>query len=712
LKPSHFFLIVIISISITNLIIIFAEPENKIIYSSWILIINSLIAAVLSVVILLKDRENGDRDKTKIHLAIGLVFWFIANVIWGYYEIVLDIVSPVPSLADVFLLSAYGFLIYRLILAYKNTGQTINKKILFLIVSITVLFLIYILNLTLNLSELSSFRGIMLFGVTITYPVLNSILTVFALIILIGIKNNKHHFIPWITELVGLLAIVVGDSWFAIIVLTSFVEQLWISTLLLSAHYLLIAGGLVWYMRHSIKWNAEDFIFKVITRARNRFSKKILASLLIFTSLSIILSLYSTNVFSNDENKYFINKKTFDFQSSLNHDNGKKEFVIGAILPLTGSLSSMGKSVKVALDKAEYDVNNYFQDMNSSYRFNVLMADSKTSPEDSLVAIKKLHENGVNIIVGPATSTAVSAVKDYADANNIILISYASTSPLLSIEGDNLFRLVPDDANQGKVIAEKMIKDGIKVIVPLWRGDIYGNELYNSTRSNFIKLGGKVEDGITYAPHTGRFATSLHRINFIMWDQELKKLNTIVSDAVKRYGPHSVAVYIISFDEIAPILIQAPNYEILTKTKWYGSDSIAQSSQVTKNWDAADFAMKINLTNPLYSINDEPEKVKNLEKALENKLHEVGSVTYPAIAYDSYWVASQSLYKNSSTIDKGNDGKIKSFKQIVFDTANKTLDGLSGRIILNKAGDRTSVNYVFWFVTKDESCYKLKKEKN
>jgi branched-chain amino acid transport system substrate-binding protein len=386
--------------------------------------------------------------------------------------------------------------------------------------------------------------------------------------------------------------------------------------------------------------------------------------------------------------------------------------VIGAILPLTGSLSSMGKSVKVALDKAEYDVNNYFQDMNSSYRFNVLMADSKTSPEDSLVAIKKLHENGVNIIVGPATSTAVSAVKDYADANNIILISYASTSPLLSIEGDNLFRLVPDDANQGKVIAEKMIKDGIKVIVPLWRGDIYGNELYNSTRSNFIKLGGKVEDGITYAPHTGRFATSLHRINFIMWDQELKKLNTIVSDAVKRYGPHSVAVYIISFDEIAPILIQAPNYEILTKTKWYGSDSIAQSSQVTKNWDAADFAMKINLTNPLYSINDEPEKVKNLEKALENKLHEVGSVTYPAIAYDSYWVASQSLYKNSSTIDKGNDGKIKSFKQIVFDTANKTLDGLSGRIILNKAGDRTSENYDFWFVTKDESGYKWKKEKN
>jgi hypothetical protein len=63
-----------------------------------------------------------------------------------------------------------------------------------------------------------------LFIVTIAYPVLNSILTIFDLIILMGIKNNKHHFFPWMTELIGLLAIVVGDSWFAIIILTYFVE--------------------------------------------------------------------------------------------------------------------------------------------------------------------------------------------------------------------------------------------------------------------------------------------------------------------------------------------------------------------------------------------------------------------------------------------------------------------------------------------------------
>jgi hypothetical protein len=89
------------------------------------LIINSLIAVGLSAMILIKDKvreEGGEVDKANILLALGLVFWFIANIIWAYYESVLDIVSPVPSLADLFLLSAYGFLIYRLTIVYRKIG--------------------------------------------------------------------------------------------------------------------------------------------------------------------------------------------------------------------------------------------------------------------------------------------------------------------------------------------------------------------------------------------------------------------------------------------------------------------------------------------------------------------------------------------------------------------------------------------------------------
>ena len=706
MNPIYFFLGVIITIVIGNSFIIFAESDSKVIYSNWILIINSLIAVGLSAMILVKDkdRDEGEVDKANILLAVGLVFWFIANIIWAYYELVLDIVSPVPSLADLFLLSAYGFLIYRLTIVYRKIGHTTNKKFLFLIVIGTGLFLIYILNLTLENTETSNFRGLMLFVVTIAYPTLNSVLTVLALMVLLGIKNERHHFIPWICELVGLLAIVIGDSWFAIIVLTTFVEQLWMSALLLSAHYLLIAGGLIWYLRYSIKWHSKGLVFKIVTKVRNANLKKVLITSITLTSSLIFAGFYFTDVFSSDDNKDFITSSNF---RPSNNENGKKEFVVGAILPFTGSLSSIGKSVKIALENAENDVNKHFEEMNSSSHFRILMADSKTSPEESLVAIKKLHENGAKIIVGPATSTAVSAVKEYADANSIILLSYSSTSPLLSVEGDNLFRLVPDDTYQGKIIAQRMINDGIRIIVPLWRGDIYGNELYKSTKSNFEKLGGKVEEGINYQPFTGKFATSLHRINFLMWNQDLEKLSVIVSEAARKYGVDSVGVYAISFDEITPILIQSPLYEILEKVRWYGSDSIAQNHHITKNVDSAMFAMKTNFSNPLYSISGETAHA--LEEELEKKLHEVGSITYPAIAYDSYWIAALSL-DNNSTLNSDKENLTKSFKELVVETA-ESFEGMSGQIDLNAAGDRIGGNYDFWIVGKDNDTqsYEWKK---
>ncbi|HJT83921.1 MAG TPA: ABC transporter substrate-binding protein [Nitrososphaeraceae archaeon] len=717
----YFFLGVIITIVIGNSIIFFAESDSKIIYANWILIINSLTAAGLSAMIFIKDKDSNEGgDKTNILLTLGLIFWFIANIIWAYYEVVLDIVSPVPSLADLFLMSAYGFIIYRLISIYDKLGNITNKKILILIISGTGLFLVYILNLTLDLTELTNFRGLMLFIVTIAYPTLNSILTILAMMILLKLKDEKHHFIPWVCELIGFLAIVVGDSWFAIIVLTAFVEQLWMSALLLSAHYLLIAAGLIWYLRYYIKWQSKDLIYKTITSInRNTNFKKVLFSSTILISFLLLASFIYTNVFSGDENKEFFIKKSSSSSPQLSssdyNENIQKDFVIGAILPYTGAFSSLGKSVKVALEKAEYDVNKYFEQMNSSSHFSLLMANSKTSSEDSLMAIKKLHEHGVNIIVGPSIGSTVLAAKGYADANNITLISYSSTSSSLSIEGDSLFRLVPDDIYQGMIVAERMIKEGIKVIVPIWRGGLYSNDLYKSTKFYFEKLGGEVEDGINYKPYTGKFATSLHRINFLMWNQELEKLNAIVADAIKKYGANSVAVYVISFDEITPILIQSTLYENLGKVRWYGSDKIAQNHQLTKNVDSASFAMKTNLSNPVFSIDSESKKYHDLKEVLEKQLHEVSSITYSALAYDSYWIAALSLDKNNTTFNNSNENLTKkSFQDIIRETADSFSEGISGKIKFNKAGDRIGGNYDFWIVAKDNDTqsYEWEKEHN
>ena len=83
--------------------------------------------------------------------------------------------------------------------------------------------------------------------------------------------------------------------------------------------------------------------------------------------------------------------------------------------------------------------------------------------------------------------------------------------------------------------------------------------------------------------------------------------------------------------------------------------------------------------------------------------------TYPATAYDSYWIASLSLYKND-TLNNNSGNVTKNFKEFVFETA-ESFDGLTGKIKLNSAGDRAGGNYDFWVVGRDNNTQSYEWEK-
>lgn len=136
------------------------------------------------------------------------------------------------------------------------------------------------------------------------------------------------------------------------------------------------------------------------------------------------------------------------------------------------------------------------------------------------------------------------------------------------IPGNNVFRLVPDDTHQAQAVSQQMWNDGIRVIIPFWRTDVYGNALVNATIKNFQQLGDKVIDGVGYVPHTGDFSASLNRINFIIWDQELKSLDKSVNQAISQYGAPEVGVYIVAFDSTDFHPSSVPFYSFGSKVVW------------------------------------------------------------------------------------------------------------------------------------------------
>src|SRR5829696_7529406 len=111
-----------------------------------------------------------------------------------------------------------------------------------------------------------------------------------------------------------------------------------------------------------------------------------------------------------------------------------------------------------------------------------------------------------------------------------------------------------------------MWDEGTRVVIPIWRTDVFGNNLQTSLKEKFEKLGGKV------------------------------------NDAVSQYGADKVGVHIVAFDEIVPIMIQANRHQDLQSVRWYGSDGSAQNEGLIKNVEAAEFAVKTNFLNPIYGV--------------------------------------------------------------------------------------------------------------
>jgi hypothetical protein len=501
--------------------------------------------------------------------------WLFADIIWAFYQLVLVMVPPIPSAADYLWLGAYGFLGYYLFMTYKEFQKKFNFGRKALIASIigNAIFVSYIIILTANLSVLTSPRGIQMFAVIVAYPILDACLMVPAIVILVEFRKEPLWFTPWICETLGIFLIAISDSWFALVVLTSLVEQLWLSALFFAAHFLVMAGGLLWYIKllipHTDSPHEKEMETRVAlppTLIEKVADKKrgiapaigIAVAALTIIILIGILAPFSPlkTLFANTNSEVIIPP-----------NDGKQTTTLGALLPLSGALSSLGESPAAALKIAIKDVNAYFTKTNSKTRVGLIIEDTQSNPANSLERLKNLAAKGIRIVIGPATSADVQAVEDYANKNGILIISPSSTARSLS-GGYNVFRFVQDDTHQAEAISRHMWQDGIRVIVPIWRTDVRGYDIVSSVKENFEKLGGIVLDGIGYAPRTGDFSTSLNRINFIIWDQDLRSLGSKVTQAIDRFGADKVGVYLVAFDEVVPIFIEAQEQPVLSMVKW------------------------------------------------------------------------------------------------------------------------------------------------
>lgn len=117
-----------------------------------------------------------------------------------------------------------------------------------------------------------------------------------------------------------------------------------------------------------------------------------------------------------------------------------EDISIGVVLPLTGRLSDpfgipISQSFELALDEI-----NTAQHNGAQLKF--IIEDDQSTVEGAVAAFNKLiHQDGVSVILGPATSGQTAETFPIAQENQVVAISPTSSARGLSALGDYVFRI-------------------------------------------------------------------------------------------------------------------------------------------------------------------------------------------------------------------------------------------------------------------------------
>ena len=308
---------------------------------------------------------------------------------------------------------------------------------------------------------------------------------------------------------------------------------------------------------------------------------------------------------------------------------------IGGLFPLTGGLNSTGIEGRAAAELAITDFNAYLAERGAGWWLEMVVEDTATDPAVSLEKVEKLHEEGIVAMLGPMASDNVQGVKEYADQSGVLIFSCCSSAPALAVAGDSVYRLAPDDSGLGSAIGRLAEHNGIEALVPIWRGEAYGDGLWLAVADDFESRGGAIHAGVRYS----QTAQDL--------SMEVALLNKQVREAVGVYGADRVAVLMISFEEYIEIIRTAADHGALEDVVWLASESATITEAPASDDTAARFAEMVDLTAIQIMTAPGPEHGRVTEALARETGRDPRATSYHV--YDSVWILGRAIVEAGST---------------------------------------------------------------
>lgn len=235
---------------ISSIIIISLNPEQRSLFTNLPETIAAGFTLGLCFLIIYRRKIDGLHEKTHIFLTIGVGLWFFAETIYTYYQLGLKIPTPFPSLADPVYLAGYVFFGYYLYSILKLLRKTIERDVMIIVSIAAAVSVAYMLNLSFGI-------GLLLTGgdeedmlgttLSITYPILDGILFVPAILILWSLRKGDLVHTHWILISLFIIFNGIADIGFGYDAVVGTVgKEEWIWDIFYNAGYLTLASALFW----------------------------------------------------------------------------------------------------------------------------------------------------------------------------------------------------------------------------------------------------------------------------------------------------------------------------------------------------------------------------------------------------------------------------------------------------------------------------------
>ena len=222
---------------------------------------------------------------------------------------------------------------------------------------------------------------------------------------------------------------------------------------------------------------------------------------------------------------------------------------IGSLLPETGSLAFLGAPEFAGVEFAIAEINAAGGVLGNPVEYS--QGDSgDTSTDTATVTATRLLGEGVDAIIGAASSGVTLTVIDQITAAGVTMFSPANTSPALSSYDDKglYFRNAPPDGLQGAIVAGLVVEDGNASAYILNLDDSYGNGIAAVVEAVLEESGVTVLGVKAYDPGADTFDTEVglvvaadpDAVVLISFDEGSRILRTMVEQGI---GPSAKNFY-------------------------------------------------------------------------------------------------------------------------------------------------------------------------